>query len=162
MACAGAAPRQGRAGRRRRRDAGGCAVAEATVAAPRIGIAWRAPALAVAVAAVAAVVGYWAVALRGTESTDDAFVEGHIAFLSPRVGGQVVEVLVEENQRVRAGDVLVRLDPADFETRVARARADLDAAHNRMAQANAAAEAAAAQSRAAAVRRQQAQQAIER
>src|SRR5262245_27052083 len=120
------------------------------------------PAIAVAAAAVAVATGYWAVALRGTESTDDAFVEGHMVFLSPRVGGQVVEVLVEENQRVGAGDALVRLDPADFEARVARARADVDAAHNRMAQATAAAEAAAAQWRAAEVRLRHAEQEMAR
>jgi len=120
-------------------------VAEAAVSALRIGISWRTLAFSAAAALVLAAVGYWAIALRGFESTDDAFVEGHMVFLSSRVGGQVVEVLVDENQRVRAGDPLVRLDPADFETRVARARADLDAAHNRMAQAHAAADAAAAQ-----------------
>jgi membrane fusion protein (multidrug efflux system) len=137
-------------------------VAEATVAAPRIGVAWRSLALAAASVGLAAGVGYWAVALRGIESTDDAFVEGHMVFLSPRVGGQVVEVLVEENQRVTAGDALVRLDPADFEAREARARADLDAAHNRMAQAHAAADAAAAQGRAAEVRLRHAEQEVSR
>src|SRR5262245_64151797 len=107
------------------------------------------PAIAVAAAAVAVATGYWAIALRGVESTDDAFVEGHMVFLSPRVGGQVAEVLVEENQPVRSGDPLVRLDPDDFDARVARARADVDAAHNRMEQARAATDAAEAQVKAA-------------
>ena len=49
------------------------------------------------------VTAYWFVELRGRESTDDAFVEGHLVFLSPRVAGQVVEVLVEENQHVQRG-----------------------------------------------------------
>ncbi len=137
-------------------------MAEATVSAPGIRVAWRALASAAAALAVAATIGYWAIALRGFESTDDAFVEGHMVFLSPRVGGQVVAVLVDENQRVRAGDPLVRLDPADFETRVARARADLDAAHNRMAQAHAAADAAGAQARAAEVRLRHAEQEVDR
>ena len=137
-------------------------MAEAAVAAPRLGIAWRAVALCAAAALAVAAVGYWAIALRGFESTDDAFVEGHMVFLSPRVGGQVVEVLVDENQRVRAGDPIVRLDPADFETRLARSRADLDAAHNRMAQAAAAADAAAAQARAAEVRLRHAEQEVAR
>ena len=109
------------------------------------------------VALVAALVAYWAVVLRGYERTDDAFVEGHLVFLSPRVSGQVAEVLVEENQRVKAGDLLVRLDPADFEARAARAHADLDAARNRMAQADAAADAAAAQVIAARVKLQHAE-----
>jgi membrane fusion protein (multidrug efflux system) len=137
-------------------------VAEAAVATPRIGISVRWLAVAAAAALAAAIAGYWAFALRGFERTDDAFVEGHLVFLSPRVGGQVVEVLVEENQRVRAGDALVRLDPADFEARVARARADLDAAHNRMAQAHAAADAAAAQARATAVRLRHAEREVAR
>ena len=98
-----------------------------------------------AVLAIAATVAYWALVLRGFEHTNDAFVEGHLVFLSPRVGGQVAEVLVEENQHVVRGETLVRLDPADFEVRVARARADLDAAHNRIAQTRASADAAAAQ-----------------
>jgi membrane fusion protein (multidrug efflux system) len=70
-------------------------------------------------------------------------------FLSARVPGNVVEVLVDENQTVKQGQLLVRLDPSDYEVRVARARADLEAARNRMLQAGAAAEAAAAQGRAA-------------
>jgi len=137
-------------------------VAEAALATPRLRIAWRTLAFSAAAALALVAVAYWAIALRGFESTDDAFVEGHMVFLSPRVGGQVVEVLVEENQRVRAGDPLVRLDPADFEVRVARARADLDAASNRMAQVRAAADAAAAQARAAEVTLRHADQEVVR
>jgi membrane fusion protein (multidrug efflux system) len=116
---------------------------------------------AVALALVAATT-YWFVELRGRESTDDAFVEGHLVFLSPRVAGQVSEVLVEENSHVAAGQVLVRLDPADFEARVAHARADVEAARNRIAQSHAAAEAASAQSHGAAVRMRHAEQELER
>jgi membrane fusion protein (multidrug efflux system) len=108
------------------------------------------------------VVAYWFFEIRGHENTDDAFVEGHLVFLSPRVAGQVKEVLVEENQHVHAGQVLVRLDPADFEVRVDHARADLEAAKNRMAQSSAAAEAASAQARSAAVRVRHAQQELDR
>jgi len=135
---------------------------EAALPAPRARISIRAILSGVAIAAVAATVGYWALAIRGWERTDDAFVEGHLVFLSPRVAGQIVEVAVVENQRVEKGDVLVRLDPADFEVRVARARADVDAARNRMAQAHAAADSAAAQARAAAVRLRHADQELAR
>ena len=135
-------------------------MAEATLpttgSRPRIGV--RPVLLGVVVIAIAATVAYWALVLRGFERTNDAFVEGHLVFLSPRVGGQVAEVLVQENQRVRAGDVLVRLDPADFEVRVARARADLDGAHNRMAQTHAASDAAAAQVAAVEVKLRHAEQ----
>jgi membrane fusion protein (multidrug efflux system) len=41
------------------------------------------------------------------ETTDDAFVEGHVVFISSQVAGQVVKVAVEDNQRVNAGDLLV-------------------------------------------------------
>jgi membrane fusion protein (multidrug efflux system) len=126
----------------------------------RIGL--RAILIGVAAACAAITAGYWALALRGWERTDDAFVEGHLVFLSPRVAGQVALVNVVENQRVRAGDVLVRLDPADFEARVARARADLDAARNRMAQTRAAADAAAAQVAAARVKLRHAEQELAR
>ncbi len=84
------------------------------------------------------------------ETTNDAFVEGHVSSVGSRVAGQVLEVAVEENAHVRAGDLLVRLDPADFAARVAQARAELDAAGNRMAASRAAAAAAEAEGRAAA------------
>jgi membrane fusion protein (multidrug efflux system) len=139
-------------------------VAEATVTAtserPRIGV--RTILIGAAVLAIAATVTYWALVLRGFESTNDAFVEGHLVFLSPRVAGQVVEVLVDENQRVAAGAPLVKLDPADYEVKVARARADLDAAHNHMAQSAAAADAAVAQIAAAQSTLKHAEQEFER
>ena len=46
-----------------------------------------------------------------TVSTDDAYVSGHVTFVAPRVAGQVAAVLVDDNNRVRKGDVLVALDP---------------------------------------------------
>ena len=137
-------------------------MAEAALPGVRIRIGIRPVLVGVAVLAVLISGTYWFVALRGRERTDDAFVEGHLVFLSPRVSGHVVEVLVDENQRVRANQPLVRLDPADFEARVAHARADLDAARNRMTQSSAAADAAASQSRAAAVRLKHAEQELAR
>jgi membrane fusion protein (multidrug efflux system) len=119
--------------------------------------------LIVAVALVA--VGFGVSRLRealASESTDDAFVEGHLAYLSARVPGQVVEVLVQENQEVRAGQPLVRLDRADFEARLAHARADLDAARNRVSQALAASASAGAQARAASARLAHAEQELTR
>jgi len=49
-----------------------------------------------------------------TENTDDSYVSAHVHTLSSRVAGTVMEVLVDENQRVKKGDVLVRLDQRDF------------------------------------------------
>jgi len=73
-----------------------------------------------------------------TVSTDDAYVEGHATFVAPRVAGQVARVLVDDNNRVHRGDVLVQLDrePYDVEVEVAEAavgaaQADLAAAKAR-------------------------------
>ena len=77
----------------------------------------------------AVVVIAWAVwYLAGHESTDDARIEGHVHPVAARVGGTVLEVRVHDNQRVVAGDVLVVLDPKDFQVALARAQADLGAA----------------------------------
>ncbi|MDQ2647409.1 MAG: biotin/lipoyl-binding protein, partial [Myxococcota bacterium] len=62
------------------------------------------------------------------ESTDDAQVEGHVANVSARVAGQVQRVLVRDNQRVKAGDVLVELDDREYRVRVDSASADVAAA----------------------------------
>jgi membrane fusion protein (multidrug efflux system) len=62
------------------------------------------------------------------ESTDDAFIDGHIIAISPRVSGHVARVHVTDNQQVTAGDLLVELDPRDFQARLDAARAALDAA----------------------------------
>lgn len=74
------------------------------------------------------------------ETTDDAFVTGHLHRLSAQVSGLVREVRVEDNQTVAAGEVLVVLDPEEFEIAVDRARATLAQAHAQEAQATAAAE----------------------
>jgi membrane fusion protein (multidrug efflux system) len=121
--------------------------------------------VAALLALLAAGAAYGALALRavwGTESTDDAFVEGHVVYLSPRVSGQVREVWVAENQAVAAGDVLVRIDAADYEARLALAQANLEIARNSIAQTDASSEAAAAQVRGAQARFQHAEQELAR
>jgi len=65
---------------------------------------------------------------RTRVSTDDAYVAAHVAPVSARVSGTVVEVLVDDNRDVKAGDVLVRLDPNDYEVALAQARAAAEAA----------------------------------
>jgi membrane fusion protein, multidrug efflux system len=59
------------------------------------------------------------------ESTDDAQVDGQVYAISSRISGHVIDVKVEDEQEVKAGDVLVVLDPKDYEVAVAKARADL-------------------------------------
>jgi len=65
------------------------------------------------------------VRLSKVESTDDAQIDGDIHAISARVAGHVVEVKVSEAQEVKAGEVLVVLDPKDYEVAVTKARADL-------------------------------------
>ena len=48
----------------------------------------------------------WIVTVLNTVSTDDAYVNGHVTFVAPRVGGQVSRVLVDDNMRVKKGDLL--------------------------------------------------------
>lgn len=59
------------------------------------------------------------------ESTDDAQVDGQLYAISSRVNGHVIDVRVDDEQQVKAGEVLVVLDPKDYEVAVAKARADL-------------------------------------
>ena len=60
------------------------------------------------------------------ESTDDAQVDGHVNSVSARVSGHVLKLNVQDNQFVKAGDVLVEIDPADYEIAVNRAKADYE------------------------------------
>ncbi len=59
------------------------------------------------------------------ESTDDAQIDGHIDPISPRVPGTALRVLHDDNQTVPAGELLVELDPKDYEVAVQHAQADL-------------------------------------
>jgi membrane fusion protein (multidrug efflux system) len=63
-----------------------------------------------------------------TVSTDDAYVNGHVTFVAPRVIGQVARVLVDDNYRVKTGDVLVELDPEPNQVQVAINQAEVDVA----------------------------------
>jgi membrane fusion protein, multidrug efflux system len=63
-----------------------------------------------------------------TVSTDDAYVNSYVTFVAPRVEGQVLQVLVDDNNRVKKGDVLVRLDPEPYQVQLDIKQAALDAA----------------------------------
>jgi membrane fusion protein (multidrug efflux system) len=65
----------------------------------------------------------WVITAWTTESTDDAYVNGHVTLVAPRVAGQVARVLVDDNNRVRKGDLLVQLDPEPYRVQVRIARA---------------------------------------
>lgn len=72
-----------------------------------------------------------------TVSTDDAYVNSYVTFVAPRVAGQVQKVLVEDNNRVKKGDVLVQLDPEPYKVKVAIAQAAVDAAQANLVATNA-------------------------
>src|SRR5262245_47122857 len=81
------------------------------------------------VALLALIVGIpWVIQVLNTVSTDDAYVNGHVTFVAPRVGGQVARVLVDDNNRVHKGDLLVQLDKEPFQVQVNIAQAAVDAA----------------------------------
>jgi membrane fusion protein (multidrug efflux system) len=67
---------------------------------------------------------------RVRESTDDAQVDGHIAPVASKIYGNVAQVLVDDNQEVKAGQVLVKIDPRDFQAQVDEARARLAVAES--------------------------------
>jgi membrane fusion protein, multidrug efflux system len=85
--------------------------------------------LGVLVLAVALVFGIpWVRLTLNTVSTDDAYVNGHVTFVAARVGGQIARVLVDDNNRVRKGDVLAELDKEPYEDEVAVKRAAVETA----------------------------------
>jgi membrane fusion protein (multidrug efflux system) len=66
------------------------------------------------------------------QSTDDAFVEGRLISVAPRVSGPVVNLLVDDNDEVQAGQLLVEIDPADYEVKLHQAEAKLEEAKARL------------------------------
>jgi len=70
----------------------------------------------------------WIIHELNTVSTDDAYVNGHVTFVAPRVPGQVIEVLVDDNNRVHQHDLLVKLDPKPYQVQVDIAQAAVNAA----------------------------------
>jgi membrane fusion protein (multidrug efflux system) len=91
-------------------------------------------AAAVVVLALVAVGIWWHSTF--TENTDDAQVNGHLIQISSRISGQVLKVDVNENQVVKAGDVIAELDPADYQVAVEKAEAALASAQANAAAAN--------------------------
>ena len=80
--------------------------------------------LVAGVVVVLAVVGLY-VYYHNRESTDDAQVDGHITPISSKVYGRVAEVLVNDNQQVKAGQVLAKIDPRDYQAALDQAKAQL-------------------------------------
>jgi membrane fusion protein, multidrug efflux system len=81
------------------------------------------------VLAAAGILGIpWIRLTLNTVSTDDAYVNGHVTFVAPRVAGQIARVLVDDNNRVHKGELLAELDKEPFEDAVAVKRAAVDTA----------------------------------
>jgi len=64
------------------------------------------------------------------ESTDDAQIDGHITPIASKIYGKVASVLVDDNQAVKAGQVLVKIDPRDYQAAVDQAKAALELAES--------------------------------
>jgi len=88
---------------------------------------WRwLAALAAVLVTVGAVYGaYWAQVLRYHQSTDDAYVGGNVVQITPQISGTVVAIGADDTQFVKAGQALVRLDPADARVALDQAEAQL-------------------------------------
>lgn len=84
-------------------------------------------ALAGAVLALVAGVGYYLYA-RAYESSDNAFIDGSVVQISPRVPGQVLHVYVQDNQHVNKGDLIAEIDPRDYQTQLDQVQAGLKTA----------------------------------
>ena len=77
----------------------------------------------VVVAIIVAIPIYFYYSVR--ESTDDAQIDGHVIPISPRISGYVQEVFINDNEQVKAGESLVKLDPADYQVALQQAQAQL-------------------------------------
>jgi len=86
-----------------------------------------ASAAALAVAAAAAFGHYYLTTGRYLETTDDAYVKADSTIIAPKVSGHIAEVLVSDNEPVKAGQLMARIDDRDFKTALNQAKADVAA-----------------------------------
>lgn len=70
------------------------------------------------------------------KSTDDAFIEGHIITVAPSVSGPVEKLLIEDNQEVKKGDLLLEIDSRDYEAKLKQSKAKLEEARAALISAN--------------------------
>jgi membrane fusion protein, multidrug efflux system len=105
-----------------------------------------------ALAIALVVAGYylvpWVITALNTVSTDDAYVNGHVTFVAPRVAGQVTNVFVDDNYRVKSGDLLVQLDKEPYQVQVAIKKAAVEVAQTNLTAAQAQVRGQVAQARA--------------
>src|SRR5215469_5392718 len=88
---------------------------------------WRRPLIVALIAIGAAIVvgagTAWWLSARHFESTDDAFVDGYVTQMAPQVAGRIAALTFVDNQHVAAGQVLVLIDPADYQAKLDQAKA---------------------------------------
>lgn len=64
------------------------------------------------------------------QSTDDAFVEAHMVYFSPRVSGQIIELNVDDNKEIKKGEIIAQIDDKDYKTALLNAQAKLEKAQS--------------------------------
>src|SRR3954452_25598129 len=72
------------------------------------------------------------------ESTNDSYVEARVVRISPKISGQVISLRVDDNDAVKAGDLLLEIDPVDYQAKVDQATAAVTASESAVEQAKAA------------------------
>ena len=70
----------------------------------------------------------YAFSVRNLESTDDAYTEGNAVTMAPKISGYIVELDIDDNSYVKAGDILLKIDPRDYINARDQAQANLDLA----------------------------------
>jgi len=78
----------------------------------------------VIIAILIALLGYLYAESLFFQSTDDAYIESHLVQIAPKVSGQVVEVYIDDNQRVKEGETVIKIDDTDYKVRLAQAEAN--------------------------------------
>jgi membrane fusion protein (multidrug efflux system) len=121
-------------------------------APPRAPHHWRRWLLLGGIVAGVALAAYfvvpWLFTALNTVSTDDAYINGHVTFVAPRVYGQVTKVFVDDNYRVKKGDLLVQLDKEPYQVQVALKKSAVEVAETNLTAAQAQVRGGVAQTRA--------------
>ncbi len=111
----------------------GATAASATAPQDRRRSGWKQKALIIVLGVIvlAAFIKFgfpWIDEMVNTVSTDDAYVNGHVTFVAPRIAGQISRVLVDDNNRVRKGDIIAKLDQEPYLVAVSEKQAVVDTA----------------------------------
>ncbi len=112
--------------------------AQEVVSAPKGRRPWIVMVVIVLLAVIAAATVSFIEYGGNIQSTSDAYIEGRVIRISPRVSGPVLQLNVDDNTPVKAGDTLLEIDPADFQAKVDQAAAALAAANSDVEEAKAA------------------------